>query len=163
MYYYLKEKLRVESKMTLKYSPSSIMTDTQNMEQHSKGKGNGKGKGVEKNPIDYIAEDLTCAILCETVGDFYQLNCQHIISSKALLSLTNMECPYCRSEIRRDKVYYMPQQTIYSNVQHYLTDTDHQDIYTANAGNNAEIKIFDKDDDLKKQKRKYRTRKYGSE
>src|SRR6185369_17388788 len=29
--------------------------------------------------------------------------------------------------------------------------------------NNAETKIFDKGDDLKKQKRKYRTRKYGSE
>src|SRR6185369_7697690 len=143
MYYYLKEKLRVESKMILKYSPDPIMTGTQNMEQQDKGKGNGKGKGVERNPIDYIAEDLTCAIICEAVGDFYQLNCQHIIGSKALLLLTNLECPYCRNEIRKDKVYHMPQQTIYSNVQHYLTDTDHQDIYTANAGNNTDIKIFD--------------------
>src|SRR5437764_12955901 len=104
----------------------------------------------------FVAVCPTCAILCETVGDFYQLNCQHIISSKALLSLTNLECPYCRNEIRKDKVYYMPQQTIYSNVQHYLTDTDHQDIYTAN-GNNVDAKIFGEDDDLKKQKRKYRT------
>ena len=76
--------------------------------------GEGKGKGVEKTPIDHIVEDLTCTIyiVCEAVGGFYQLNCQHFISSKVLLSLTNLECPYCRSEIRKDKVYYMPQQTI---------------------------------------------------
>jgi len=55
----------------------------------------------------------------------------------------------------------MPQQTIYSNVQHYLTDTDHQDIYTANAGNNVETKIFDENDDLRKQKKKSR-RQYNS-
>src|SRR5438874_9813367 len=57
----------------------------------------------------------------------------------------------------------MPQQTIYSNVQHYLTDTDHQDIYTANAGNNTDIEIFDEPEDLKKQKRKSRSRKDDSQ
>src|SRR6185312_14891411 len=131
MYYYLKDKLEVESKMILKYSPGEIMINSQNGRQQDKGKG--KGKGVEKNVIDYITEDLTCAIVCEAVGDFYQLNCQHIISSKALLSLDNLECPYCRTEIQKEKVYYMPQQTIYNNVQHYITDTDDQDIYDTNA------------------------------
>src|SRR5205809_832152 len=82
MYYYLKEKLESESKMISKYSPLPPNNIMFNSEQHDKGKG--KGKCVEKSPIDYIAEDLTCAIVCETVGDFYQLNCQHIISSKAL-------------------------------------------------------------------------------
>src|SRR6185312_2537591 len=33
--------------------------------------GKKKGKGVEKNPIDFIAEDLTCAIVCEAVGVVY--------------------------------------------------------------------------------------------
>src|SRR4051812_21401434 len=97
IYYYLREKLEVESKMILKYTPDKIMANAENKKQPDKGKG--KGKGVEKNPIDYIAEDLTCAIVCEAVGDFYQLNCQHIVSSKALLSLNNPECPYCRTEI----------------------------------------------------------------
>src|SRR6185312_4169192 len=163
MYYYLKEKLVVESKMILEYSPDQIMTSAQNKKQQDKGKG--KGKGAEKNLIDFIAEDLTCAIVCEAVGDFYQLNCQHIISSKALLSLNNLECPYCRSEIQKEKVYYMPQQTIYNNVQHYLTNIDDQDTYDANtnAGNYTETKIFDECDDLKKQKGRNRTRKYGSE
>src|SRR6185312_7091973 len=61
--------------------------------------------------------------------------------------------------------YYLPQQTIYNNVQHYLTitDTDYQDIHTIDTGSNANAKIFDECDDLKKQKRKNRTRKYGSE
>src|SRR6185312_13039752 len=144
--------------MILKYSPGEIMTNSQNIKQP----GKGKGKSVERNPIDWIAEDLTCPIVCEAVGDFYQLNCQHIIISKALLSLSNLECPYCRSEIREDKVYYMPQQTIYNNVQHYITNIDDQDNYIANAGNNTDAKIFDECDDLKKQKRKSKTRKYGS-
>src|SRR6185312_3758267 len=116
------------------YLPDQIMTNTQNIKHQDKGKG--KGKSVEKHPIDYIAEDLTCPIVCETVGDFYQLNCQHIISSKAFLSLNNSECPYCRSEIRRDEVYYLPQQTIYNNVQHHIIDTDYQDVYDANTGSN---------------------------
>src|SRR6185295_5097398 len=73
MYYYLKEKVDVESKMILKYSPDQIMASVQNMEQEDKGKG--KGKSVEKNPIDYITEDLTCAITCEAAGDFCQLSC----------------------------------------------------------------------------------------
>src|SRR5439155_970941 len=81
----------------------------------------------------YIAEDLTCPIVCETGSDFYQLNCKHIISLKALLSLNNLECPYCRAEIKKDKVYYMPQQTIYNNVQHYITDIEGQSTYDANA------------------------------
>src|SRR6185436_1902884 len=76
MYYYLKEKLKVESRMILQYLPDQMMTNTQDIKQQDKGKG--KGKGVERNPSDYITEDLTCAITCETVGDFYQLNCQHI-------------------------------------------------------------------------------------
>src|SRR6185312_15660816 len=155
MYYYLKEKLEVESKMILKYSPNRIMTNAQSRKQQDKG----KGKCVERNPIDYIEEDLTCAIVCKIVGDFYQLTCQHIISSKGFSLLNNLECPYCRSEIRKDKVYYMPQQTIYNNFQQYITDTDHHDVY--NAGSIADAKIFDDCDDLKKQKG--RTRKYGSE
>jgi len=128
-----------------------FMSDAQNMKQQDKGKG--KGKGVEKNPIDFIAEDLTCAIVCEAVGDFYQLNCQHIISSKALLSLNNLECPYCRSEIRKDKVYYLPQQTIYNNVQQHITDADYQSIYDVNMGSNTDTKtIFEGDDDLRNKK-----------
>ena len=137
------------------------MASAQNRKQQDKRRE--KGKGVEKTPIDYIAEDLTCAIICETVGDFFQLNCQHIISTKALLSLNNLECPYCRHEIRKDKVYYLPQQTIYNNVQQYIADTDHQDIYNANTGSTTDAKIFDEWDDFKKQKGKSRTRKYGSE
>src|SRR6185437_3349220 len=42
MYYYLKEKLKVESKMIFKYSPSQIMTSAQNMKQQDKQKGKGK-------------------------------------------------------------------------------------------------------------------------
>src|SRR5207245_7867631 len=57
-------------------------------------------------------------------------------------------------------------QTIYNNVQHYITDIDNQDTYNANynadAGNNADTKIFDEPDDLKKQKRKNRARKNAS-
>src|SRR6185312_146714 len=135
------------------YMPDQIMASAQSMKQQDKKKG--KGKGIEKNPIDYIVEDLTCSIVCEVVGDFYQLNCQHIISSKVLLSLNNLECPYCRSEIRKDKVYYLPQQTIYNNVQHYFTTTDAD--YQGKVGCNAtDSEIFG--DDLKKQKGKNRTR-----
>ena len=36
-----------------------------------------------------------------------------------------------------------------------MAETDHQEIYNAN----ADAKIFDECDDLKKQKRKHRTRK----
>src|SRR5207248_2263701 len=66
-----------------------------------------------------------------------------------------------RSEIKKDKVYYMPQQTIYKNIQHYSTDTDYQD--NTDAGNNTDTKIFNKADDLKKQKRKSRSRKDDSQ
>src|SRR6185312_407383 len=58
MYYYLKKKLEVESKMISECSPGKIMTSAQQ----------DKGKSVEKNPIDYIAEDLTCPIVCEAFG-----------------------------------------------------------------------------------------------
>src|SRR6185295_18275131 len=143
-------KLKVESKMILKYTPDERMATAENEKLQDKGKR--KEKVVEKNPIDYITEGLKCAIICEAVGDFYQLNCQHIISSKAFLSLTNLKCPYCRSEIKRNEVYYMPQQTIYSNVQQYLTDVDYQDIYNAN-GSSVDSALFDEYDDLKKQKK----------
>src|SRR6185369_624988 len=43
IYYYLKEKLKVESKMLSKYSPpNNIM---KNSKQHDEGKGKGRGKG----------------------------------------------------------------------------------------------------------------------
>jgi len=42
-------------------------------------------------------------------------------------------------------MYYLPQQTILNNVQHYIADTDDQDSYTARAGSNTEAKIFDED------------------
>src|SRR6185312_6428873 len=48
IYYYLKEKLEVESKMILKYS---LTVNVQSSKQQDKG----KGKDVEKSPIDYIA------------------------------------------------------------------------------------------------------------
>src|SRR6185436_887208 len=97
------------------------------------------------------------------VVDFYQLNCQHIISSKALLSLKSLKCPYCRSNVIRNEVYYMPQQTIYNNIQQYLTDTDYQDIHNAYAGSNTDSTIFDEYDDLKKQKKRIRVRRDNSE
>src|SRR5437879_2630653 len=134
------------------------------------GKGKGKRKGKEcddrglKLPINYIAEDLTCTITYETVGDLYQLNCQHFISSKVLSSLQKPECPYCREEIKQDAVYYLPQQTIYKNIQNYITEAGSQEEdqninNDANAENNTGT--FDEHDDIKKQKKKNQRRTYS--
>ena len=99
IYHYLKEKLEVESKLCLKYSPDTIEVRNQNT------KGKGKQQCDEKSPIDYIyiAEDFKCPITCETVDGLYQLNCQHSVSPKVFLSLEKQECPYCRTEIKKKR------------------------------------------------------------
>src|SRR6185312_599983 len=146
MYYYLKEKLKAESKMFL--DPDKVEMSGQN------GKGKSKENHNERNPIDYIAEDLTCTITCEIVDCLYQLSCQHFISPKAFSSLEIIECPCCRTEIRRNEAYYLPQQTIYSNIQHYVSEISYQDAHNCNAENDVTAKIFVMHHDPEKQKRK---------
>jgi len=124
-------------------------------------KGKGKQKCDEKSPIDYIAEDFKCPITCETVDGLYQLSCQHSVSPKVFLSLEKQECPYCRTEIKKNSVYYLPQQTVYTNIQHYITEDD-QDIDNSTVENNTNTEVFDRHDNLKKQKKKSRGRKYNS-
>src|SRR5438128_10139514 len=114
-------------------------------ETSTDGKGKGKGKECDdrglKLPIDYIAEDLTCTIIDEAVGDLYQLNCQHFISSKALLSLQKPECPYCREEIK-DAVYYLPQQTIYKHYIKMANQESNQDNDNSNTGSDTTIEVL---------------------
>ena len=149
IYHYLKEKLEVESKLCLKYSLDTIEVRNQNT------KGKGKQQHDDKSPIDYIAEDFKCPITCETVDGLYQLNCQHSVSPKVFLSLEKQECPYCRTEIKKNSVYYLPQQTVYNNIQHYITEDD-QDVYNSTVENNTVAELFDQHDNLKKQKKKSR-------
>src|SRR6185369_4614052 len=139
IYHYLKGKLEIESKLCLKY----LQTKVEVMNQDLKGKG--KQKCDEKSPIDYIAEDFKCPITCETVEGLYQLNCQHSISPKVFSSLEKQECPYCRTEIKKNGVYYLPQQTIYNNIQHYITEDD-QDVYDPTVENNTVTEVFDPHD-----------------
>src|SRR5207244_5720276 len=120
-YHYLKEKLEVESKMVLKYTLDRM--ETSNPEQKEKGKRKECDDRSLRLPVEYITEDLTCPITYETVDGLYQLSCHHFISFKALLSLKKPECPYCRREIRKDEVFYLPQQIIFKNVQHYIMET----------------------------------------
>src|SRR5207237_5417145 len=89
--------------------------------------GKGEEKCDDKSPINYITEDFRFPITCETGDGLYQLNCQHSISPRTFLSLEKQECPYCRTEIIKDSVYYLPQQIIYNRVQYYITEND-QDI-----------------------------------
>ena len=85
IYYYLKEKLKVESKMLVTYLP--VTKERRYADEKCKGKEKEVYKGSLRRPIDYIAEDLTCAITYEAVSDLYLLSCQHFLSSQALLLL----------------------------------------------------------------------------
>ena len=57
-------------------------------------------------------------------------------------------------------MYYLPQQTVYNNIQHYITKDDQVVCYST-VENNTVTELLDQHDNLKKQKKKSR-RQYNS-